>query len=130
MKFIEIPPPIQIVDPKTGEPLPGETLLTFEAFMKETALEDGAFGMGDEALQAAENIEASLDKKPVNWLEVHEADYKYLAHAMKSPQPGWKPALARQCRPFIKAILNAKDERPKLKVVDAAPADPAPAAEA
>ena len=134
MRYLIVPPDVQLVDDLTSEPLKlpnGEILKpqSFAAFVVKTLLRDiENFAKNDDQLEARARIREKVrEALPGTVLAIESTDWELLKAAAKSPtlsdgrgsvSKGYLPEIGEQILPFIHAIKDAS-EKPILKEVEA-----------
>lgn len=120
MKYVEIKEPITILDKYTGEaaktPEGKPETWSFLRFVLDFLLPDPAAGSGYSAYVAAEEIEQKV-REAVNskqrYVELTEAQWTVLKDVIEHPQARMRgPIGPSQLLPFMRAIVNATEEKP------------------
>lgn len=108
MKRINVPNPIQLLDPDEGRE--GQKL-SFAKFVRHALLSDRKFGADYEGIRAAFAIDQAVKSGPFADLEL--ADWEKLRDVAKAPSagayPGFHPLALIQLTPFLEAIIGASD---------------------
>lgn len=123
-RTITIPPPIQLVDSKTKEPLPErQALVTFEDFL-ERLFQNRIWNKSVKHICSQASIRNRFAEALANkatTFTIGGDDYDYLEHATKNPSIqqgpididgyGYAPQMTYQLLPMIDTILKAEEIR-------------------
>lgn len=134
-RFIEIPGPITLRDPRTKEVLKkadgGDEVWDFGEFLNKL-MHNPKWAENYANMRSQAAIEEAYEEgKASGIMELAEEDWKKLQEAAENPRtqfvghlgpqvvPGYglHPTMSRQIIPLVQAIVEAKTERPKLKDV-------------
>lgn len=131
-RYITIPEPITLKDPKTKEPLKKQDgsfdMLSFSEFLHKVMF-NPMWNQTVQNIKAADAINKAFDGAKDGVMVLAEEDWKKLESAVQNPvqqlitqmgaqnQPGfgYHPTLTPQLLPLIDAVLEAHKDDPRIK---------------
>lgn len=134
-RYVEIPPPVTVLDPTSNQPIPDEKPLDFD-FVMTKLMSHPVWGESFAAMRSQDAIHDAWKNAKDGVMVLAEEDWTRLKQAVETPKitaptgqviPGFgvHPTVVRQLVPLLNPIVEAKSERPKAKLK----AEPAVAAD-
>lgn len=105
MRYIQVPAPIDIKNPVTGDDVRQAPFFQFVVEL----LMDPRFSENATAIDIAYHIHKAV-KSEASPMVLESAHWLLLRTVADAPHGGYVPGLGVQMRPFIRAILDAKEE--------------------
>ena len=86
----------------------------FARYLENIVLPDPAIGTRYKELMACATVDAQFKNvAPNTWVPVEDAHWEMLKNAIENPKGGGvSPGILRQFLPFMKAVVEAKSEKP------------------
>lgn len=109
MRYIKIPEPIQLKVPGTGELVDKPT--TFQEWLATTVLSDAKLGKTAKSLMAVADIQQKVEESN-GVLDLNDNEWELLKDVVENPTNGYNTPVGVQLVGFLRAFLNAPDEKP------------------
>ena len=120
MRYIIVPPDVQLRDSVTGEPayrsekdLTPDDPWTLHRVIQRYALVDGAWPKGAKGASAARRVRRKVEGAQAgDVVALESSDWEALKKVLEEPQAQWLAVLSEQLVEFFDAVLEAKDFPP------------------
>lgn len=118
MKFIPVPSDVVLVNPQDGKRFKSaeggdEPAWSMYAFLLRWVLPDVKWGKTMVDVFAASKVKVAFEHAKVgDVVELEDDDYKRLLEIVRAPSNPYNPTIVLQCVEFLRAIEDARSERP------------------